>query len=66
MSPDRSLVTDMDPLTGSCDQGQSDGASGVGEVEGDVDSWFRTIFVDTPKEPKSGAGGYGVPPLSAL
>ena len=66
VSPDRSLVTDMDPLTGSRDQVQSDGASGVGEVEGDVDSWFRTIFVDTPKEPKSGAGGYGVPPLSAL
>ena len=66
VSPDRSLVTDMDPLTGSCDQGQGQGQGGRGEVEGDVDSWLRTIFVDTPKEPKSGAGGYGVPPLSDL
>lgn len=68
VSPDRSLVTDMDPLTGACGQGQggNSGVGGGGEAEGDVDSWLRTIFVDTPKEPKSGAGGYGVPPLSDL
>jgi len=37
----------------------------TGNITDDVEPWM-TILVDTPKEPKSGAGGYGVPPLADL